>query len=125
MIDRDKNGNENVHFMNLVDEKDLLSLMDEDEIETYTGSKKETVSEDTVEKPDKEEPKEEPKKKNPVPALILLTAVIGGIGAYFVYQGKEKKKAESNNPDPDLDYVDDDDEFDYPGVDDVKEDTEE
>lgn len=31
IIDRDDNGTETVHFLNMMDEADLLSLMDEDE----------------------------------------------------------------------------------------------
>ena len=114
VIDRDKNGSENVHFMNLVDESDLLKLMEDDEIEAYTSTKKDTVSEDVSEKPAKEEPEKDTKKKNPIPALILLLAVFGGIGAYFIYQAKEKRKADSRKPDPDLDYVDEDEDFEYP-----------
>ncbi len=39
VIDRDDNGSENVHFMNLVDESDLLSLMDETEAQEYLDEK--------------------------------------------------------------------------------------
>ena len=35
VIDRDKDGADNVHFLNLVDESDLLSLLEEDEARAY------------------------------------------------------------------------------------------
>ncbi len=121
VIDRDEDGDENVHFVNLVDKAGLLALMDEDEAAKYTqpvptepAETEETESTELEEK----EPEEEPQKKsNPLPALILLIALMGG-GRFFVFtkmKGKQKAK-EQEKPDSDADYVEgeDDTEFDLP-----------
>ena len=39
VIDRNAKGQQTVHFMNLVDEADLLALMDEDSADAYTAEK--------------------------------------------------------------------------------------
>ena len=39
MIDRNAKGQQTVHFMNLVDEADLLTLMEEEDAEVYTAEK--------------------------------------------------------------------------------------
>ena len=89
IIDRDDQGQETVHFLNMVDESDLLSLMDEDQVKEYMASKGMAEEEPApvVEEP-KEEPEPapqpvepEPEKKNPasVLALVLLLG-IGGAG---------------------------------------------
>ena len=39
VIDRNSKGENTVHFMNLVDESDLLSLMDDEDAEAYTAEK--------------------------------------------------------------------------------------
>ena len=39
VIDRNAKGQQTVHFMNLVDEADLLTLMEEEGAEAYTGEK--------------------------------------------------------------------------------------
>ena len=40
VIDRNDKGENTVHFMNLVDEADLLSLMEDEDAEAYTAEKK-------------------------------------------------------------------------------------
>ena len=39
VIDRNAKGENTVHFMNLVDESDLLSLMEDEDAEAYTAEK--------------------------------------------------------------------------------------
>lgn len=72
IIDRDDNGNQTVHFLNLVDESDLLSLMDEDQVKKYidvtglaeTGKEEaETVAEEPTKEPEPEPVTEEPEVK--------------------------------------------------------------
>lgn len=124
IIDRDDNGNETVHFLNLVDEADLLSLMDEDEVKEYLETKVETEEPavtPTVEEPATEEPEpepaepEQPEKKNNttgVMAIVLIIA-LGGIGGFLYYKTNKSKPTKPSGPDPDADYSDDDDEGDY------------
>lgn len=130
IIDRDDNGEETVHFLNLVDESDLLSLMEDDEVESYMNSQGMTTADKETEEPEKtteettetttEEPKEEVteaetgnKGKNVTGIMaVVLMAAVGGIGG-FMYMKSNKGKKKADAPDPDADYFDSDDDEDY------------
>ena len=110
IIDRDADGSNTVHFLNQVDEADLLSLMDEDAANEYLSQAEETKEvepepedpEPTV-TPTAEEPEAAP-KTNVLPSLILLGAMaVGGIG-FALTRFKRKRAAQQVRPDPDGDY---------------------
>ena len=120
IIDRDDNGTETVHFLNMVDEADLLALMDEDAVNDYIASKEAQEAEPTVteeptetEEPEPtEEPAEPEKKKSSGALVIVLILALGGAGAYFYFtKMKNKKPKVSAAEDPDADYNEDEDDY--------------
>lgn len=123
IIDRDEKGEETVHFLNLVDERDLFALMEDDEKASYesqlaaeqaareaaekaAAEAASQTGESETQKPE-DEPAKESKKTNLAPILIIIVLMAAAGGGWFFMQTKKKKKAESA-PDPDADYTDED-----------------
>ena len=112
IIDRDSDGNQTVHFLNQVDEADLLALMDDDTAEAYGNHAAEIPAPTPEETPEEPEPSTTPtptaeasaETPNALPSLILLGALaVGGVG-FAVTKFRHKKTAQQVRPDPDADY---------------------
>ena len=129
VIDRNAKGQQTVHFMNLVDESDLLALMEEEDADAYTAEKEAAAqaeqdklkAEEEAKKAAEEAATDEPPKENKVTkyagaflSVVALIALAAGGGFYFYRQQMQKKKAEKEALDPDADYTEDKGDFEIP-----------
>ena len=119
VIDRNAKGQQTVHFMNLVDEADLLALMEEDAADAYTAEKEAAAS-------GEEQPKENKVTKiaSGFLGVVVLIALAAGGGFYVFAKQKQKKQAENEALDPDANYTEDKGDFEIP-VEDEPEETDE
>ena len=131
VIDRNDKGENTVHFMNLVDEADLLSLMEDEDADAYTAEKETAAQAEQDRLKAEEEAKkaaeeaaasgEEQPKENKVTKIasgflggvVLIALAAGGIFHAFAKQ-KQKKQAEKEAFDPDANYTEDKGDFEIP-----------
>ena len=137
VIDRNSKGAQTVHFMNLVDEADLLALMEEEDADAYNAEKeaaakaeqdKLKVEEEAKKAAEEAEKAADAPKENKVTkyaagflGVVALIALVAGGGAYFFIQQKNKKQAEKEALDPDAGYTEDKGDFEIPTVDEPEE----
>ena len=135
VIDRNAKGQQTVHFMNLVDEADLLTLMEEEDADAYTAEKEaaeqdKLKAEEEAKKAAEEaaESGEEQPKENKVTKIasgflgvVVLIALAAGGGIYTFMKQKQKKQAEKEALDPDANYTEDKGDFEIPPEDEPEE----
>ena len=131
VIDRNAKGQQTVHFMNLVDEADLLALMEEEDADAYTAEKEAAAQAEQDRLKSEEEAKKaaeeaaasgtEQPTENKVTKIasgflgvvVLIALAAGGIFYAFTKQ-KQKKQAEKEALDPDAGYTEDKGDFEIP-----------
>ena len=125
VIDQNSKGAQTVHFMNLVDEADLLALMEEEDAEAYTAEKEAAAQAELDRLKAEEEAKKaaeeaaasgtEQLKENKVTKIasgflgvVVLIALAAGGGYLYIKMKGVKPASKKNQPDPDADYHDED-----------------
>ena len=137
VIDRNAKGQQTVHFMNLVDEADLLALMEEEDADAYTAEKEAATQAEQDRLKAEEEAKKaaeeaasgtEQPKENKITKIasgflgvVVLIALAAGGGFYAFTKQKQKKQAEKEALDPDANYTEDKGDFEIPVEDEPEE----
>ena len=130
VIDRAADGDQTVHFMNLVDEADLLALMEEDQAEAYNAEKEAALQAELEKQQAEEEAKKSAEEAAKVESedkdfdltglaskflgVVALIGLAAGGGFYFFIQKKKKEQAEKEGVDPDADYREGEEELELP-----------
>ena len=138
VIDRNAKGQQTVHFMNLVDEADLLALMEEDAADAYTAEKEVAAQAEQERKQVEEDAKKAAEEAaasgteqtggNKVTkyaatflGVLALVGLAAGGGIYTFMKQKQKKQAEKEALDPDANYTEDKGDFEIPVEDEPEE----
>ena len=131
VIDRNAKGQQTVHFMNLVDEVDLLSLMEDEDAEAYTAEKEAAAQAEQERKQAEEDAKKAAEEAaasgseqtggNKVTkyaatflGVLVLVGLVAGGGIYTFMKQKQKNQAEKEALDPDANYTEDKGDFEIP-----------
>ena len=131
VIDRNAKGQQTVHFMNLVDEADLLALMEEEAADAYTAEKEAAAQAEQERKQAEEDAKKTAEEAeasgseqtggNKVTkyaatflGVLALVGLVAGGGIYTFMKQKQKKQAEKEALDPDANYTEDKGDFEIP-----------
>ena len=138
VIDRNAKGQQTVHFMNLVDEADLLALMEEEDVNAYTAEKESAAQAELERKQAQEDAKKAEEEAaasgteqtggNKVTkyaatflGVLALVGLAAGGGIYTFMKQKQKKQAEKEALDPDANYTEDKGNFEIPVEDEPEE----